>query len=126
MDIFESPELVPETYDEGYHPLDMYAGSDTSGKSELLLNHPDIVGFTYKQGNNLMKVFFCTKVVDWHSTNSDDFKTISAINGTTDNYTPFSVSEHLLFSDQVHFMKIDEILVNNVHTYILHHKVHKR
>ena len=86
------------------------------GDPNLLLNHPDIIGFIYKQGNNLMKAFLCTKVVDWHSASTDDFKTIAAINGTTDNYTLFSVPENLLFSDQVHLMKIDERLVNNAHT----------
>ena len=48
--------------------------------------------------------------------NLDDFKNIAPINETTDKYTSFSVPEHLLFSDQVHLMKIDERLVNNVHT----------
>ena len=116
MDIFESPELVPEAYPEGYHPLDLYLKSDTNGRSELLLNHHDIIGFIYRQGNNIMKAFICTKVVDWHAANTDEFKIIADINGTTDNFTPFSVLECLLFSDQVHLLKIEERLVENVHT----------
>ena len=116
MDIFESPELVPESYQEGYHPLELFLKSDTSGRSDLVLNHPDILGFIYLQGNIVMKAFMCIKVVDWHEANTDDFKSIAAINGTSDNFTPFSVPECILFSDQVHLLKIDERLVENAHT----------
>ena len=116
MDIFESPELVREEYPQDFHPLELYLESDTSKRSELILNHPDIIGFIYKHGNNLLKAFLCTKVVDWHEAGTDNFKSIAAINGTTDNFTPFSVPENILFSDQDFLMKLDERLVNNVHT----------
>ena len=116
MDIFETPNLVPETYEKGHHPLELYLASDKEGRSELLLNHPGIVGFIIKQGDHLRKAFFCTKIIDWAMTNTDQFKTIACINGTAGEFTPFSVPEHILFSDQIHLISSEDKLVQGTKT----------
>ena len=114
MDIFEAPDLTQETFAEGYHPLELFLKGDTQERSEILLNHPEVIGFMYRQSNDLMKGFFCTKVIDWHESGNDEFKVIAAINGTTDDFVPFSVPENLLFSDQLHLVNADEIKTNDI------------
>ena len=120
MDIFEPPGLIPETYEKGQHPLEVLHASDKEGRSELLLNHPGIVGFIIKQGDHLRKAFFCTKIIDWAATNTDQFKTIAYINGTTDEFTPFSIPECDLLSDQIHLISSQDKLVQGTKTCSIH------
>ena len=67
-----------------------------------------------------MKAYFCTKVIDWHETNTDDFKTIAAMNSTTDEYTPFSVPECVFFSDQLHLINFEKSILKEVKTCSVH------
>ena len=78
------------------------------------MNHPEVVGFLYRQSNVLMKGFFCTKLIGWHEWGNDEFKVIGATNGTTDDFVPFSVPENLMFSDQLHLVNADEIKINDI------------
>ena len=123
MDLFDTPDLTPETFQDGYHPLELFLKGDTESRSELLLNHPEIVGFIYRQNDDLMKAFFCTKVIDWHETNTDEFKVIAAINGTTEEYTPISVPETILFSDQIHLVNNEDVTLKDIKTCVIHKSI---
>ena len=91
-----------EMYPSGQNPIEVFLDADLETRSEVLLNHPDVTGFVYIHEDEITKAFFPTKVVDFKAKDTSKRKSIAAVTGTPGEYSPFSVQENVLFSDNLH------------------------
>ena len=73
-------------------------------RSNVILNHPDVIGFVYLNENNVTKAFLPKKHVNFTAATSDKSNIIVAVSGEPEEYTPFSVPEDHLFSDCYHLI----------------------
>ena len=89
-------------YPSGQNPIDLFLDADVETRSEVLLNHPDVTGFVYIHDDEITKAFFPTKVVDFKAKDTNKRKTIAAVTGSPGEYSPFSVQENVLLSDNLH------------------------
>ena len=71
-------------------------------RTDVILNHPDVIGFMYIYEDSVRKAFLTSKIVNFKATNPLKRNTIIAVSGDTENYIPFSVPETELFSDTLH------------------------
>ena len=88
-----------ESYEKGMHPVELYRNGDLDARSDVLLTHPDVIGFLFVHEGILTKAYLPKKVVNFGATKSEERKSIVAVSGTCSEYTPFSVSEQVLLSD---------------------------
>ena len=44
---FEEKGLVKTKYTDNEHPLYMYLNGDTKTREDIILTHPDVIGFVY-------------------------------------------------------------------------------
>ena len=101
MDTFARAHDI-EKYPPGLNPIDLFLDADIQTRSEVLLNHPDVTGFVYIHDDEITKAFFPTKVIDFKAKDATKRKTIAAITGSPNEYSPFSVQENDLLSDNLH------------------------
>ena len=99
---FEEKGLTKEEYDDNSHPLYLYLLGDKDMRSDVILNHPDVLGFMYLYENNVRKAFMVNKVVNFKTTCVSKKNSIVAVSGDTEDYVPFSVPETELLSDVFH------------------------
>ena len=71
-------------------------------RSDVILNHPDVLGYMYLYNDTIRKAFLVNKVVNFKATSASEKNTIVAVSGDTEDYIPFSVLESDLFSDVFH------------------------
>ena len=71
-------------------------------RSDIILNHPDVLGYMYLYEDNIRKAFLVNKVVNFKASSSSKKNSIVAVSGDTEDYIPFSVPEVDLFSDVFH------------------------
>ena len=71
-------------------------------RSDVILNHPDVLGYMYLYEDNIRKAFLVNKVVNFKASSSSKKNNIVAVSGDTQDYIPFSVPEVDLFSDVFH------------------------
>ena len=76
----------------GTNPIELFLSSDRETRLNILTSHPQVVGFVYLYEGSLTKAFLPKQFIDW---NSND-KSVVAVSGTPEEYTPFSVSEKVL------------------------------
>ena len=94
--------MVKEDYNDDVHPLYLYLLGNKDMRTDVILNHPDVIGFMYLYKDSVRKAFLASKVVNFKATNPLKRNTIIAVSGDTENYIPFSVPETELFSDTLH------------------------
>ena len=94
--------MVKEDYNNDVHPLYLYLLGNKEMRTDVILNHPDIIGFMYLYEDSVRKAFLVNKVVNFKATNPLKRNTIIAVSGDTDNYIPFLVPETDLLSDTLH------------------------
>ena len=99
---FEDGSIQLEDYDDNSHPLILYLQGDKDVRSEVLLNHPDVIGFIYLRENVVSKAFLQKRIIDFKSNDPATKKMIVAVSGDPDNFTSFSVSELEVLSDNCH------------------------
>ena len=58
---FEVKGLPKKNYKDDLHPLYLYLKGDVEVRSEVILNHPDVIGFIYLNENVITKAFFTKK-----------------------------------------------------------------
>ena len=80
-------------------------------RSDVIFNHPDVLGFMYLYEDNIRKAFLVNKVVNFKASSPSKKNTIVAVSGDTEDYIPFSVQESDLFSDVFHIT--DCTTINN-------------
>ena len=71
-------------------------------RSDVILNHPDVIGYMYLYKDNVRKAFLINKVVNFKASDPSKRNTIIAVSGDTENYIPFSVPGIDLLSDTLH------------------------
>ena len=101
MDTFARAHDIVK-YPPGSNPIDLFLDADIQTRSEVLLNHPDVTGFVYIHDDEITKAFFPTKVIDFKAKELAKRKTIAAVTGSPTEYSPFSVPENVLLSDNLH------------------------
>ena len=79
--LFEEKGLTREKYSDDLHPLYLYLKGDVNLRSEVILNHPDVVGFVYLNDNIVTKAFLSTKVIDFKAANPEKRNSIVAVSG---------------------------------------------
>ena len=99
---FEEKGLLKEEYSDDVHPLYLYLLGDKDMRSDVILNHPDVLGYIYVYENNVRKAFLAHKVINFKASSASKKNSIVAVSGDTQDYIPFSVPEVDLFSDVLH------------------------
>ena len=92
------------------HPVELFLNGDLDARSDVLLTHPDVIGFLFVHEGILTKAYLPKKVVNFEAPASEDRKSIVAVSGTCSEYTPFSVSEEILLSDVFHITDCDKFI----------------
>jgi len=95
------------TYPEGASPAEIYIGGDLETRSDVILNHPDVIGFIFLYEDVVTKAFLPTKVVNFQARNENK-KVFAAVSGSLTNYTPFSVPDRTLLSDVYYISNLDK------------------
>ena len=101
MDNFNRTHNIAK-YLSGQNPINLFLNANIETRSKVLLNHPDVTGFVYIHDNEITKAFFPTKVVGFKAKDTHKRKTISAVTGSPEEYSPFSVQENVLLSNNLH------------------------
>ena len=89
---FEDETLSPATYSDEDHPLVLFLKADAEGREDILLSHPDVIGFVYIQENSISKAFLPKKIINFKATAPENKKIIAAVTGDTEDFTPFSIA----------------------------------
>ena len=92
---FEERDLKLAAYSKGDHPLDLFLKGDVETRGDVILNHPDVIGFVYLNDDIITKAFLPKKVINFKATKDANKKVIVAVSGDTEEYTPFCVPEKL-------------------------------
>ena len=58
---FDTEEVELATYPDGEHPLEYFAHGDAGTRREVILNHPDVIGFIYLNDDVITKSFLPKK-----------------------------------------------------------------
>ena len=102
-----SPNDIIHETDLGQNPIDLYFESDSDTRANILLNHPQVIGFVYFNEGSVTKAFLPKRIIDWTSSR----KIIAAVSGSPDDFVPFSVTESDLCSNNLFLcdlVKFDE------------------
>ena len=100
---FDDKDQTLESYPDNQNPINIYIQGDAEIRSDVILNHPDVIGFVYLNDNIVTKAFLPKKVINFKTSDPSKKKIIVAVSGDTDEFTPFSIPEQDLFSDTLHF-----------------------
>ena len=100
--LFEEKGLTQEKYADDSHPLYLYLQGNVQTRSEVILSHPDVIGFVYMNEDIVTKAFLVKKMINFKATSPHKRNIIVAVSGDADDYTPFSVAEADIFSDTLH------------------------
>ena len=104
MDLkFDTHEEKPFSYSDNDNPLAIFLKGDIETQVEVILNHPDVIGFVYLNDNIITRAYLPKKFVDFKSSDPLKKKLILAVSGTPTEYSPSSVSEKNLLCDTLHF-----------------------
>ena len=106
-------DLAKEDYNNNVHPLYLYLLGDKDMRNNVILNHPDVIGYMHLYKYNVQKIFLVNKVVNFKASIPSKRNTIIAVSGNTEDYIPFSVPEIDLLSDTLHIT--DCITLNKKH-----------
>jgi hypothetical protein len=94
---FEPSSPNDHETDLGQNPIDLYFESDSDTRANILLNHPQVIGFVYFNEGSVTKAFLPKRIIDWGSSR----KIIAAVSGSPDDFVPFSVTESDLCSNNL-------------------------
>ena len=84
-----------------YH-VEIFLNGDLDARSDVLLTHPDVIGFLSVHKGILTKAYLPKKVVNFGAPASEYRKSTVAVSGICSEYTSFSVSEENIFSNAFH------------------------
>ena len=106
---FDSEENEVATYRVGENPLELFIEGDTEMRGEVILNHPDMIGFIYLNDDIITKAFLPKKMVNF-KTNS---KVIISVSGDTENFTAISVHDRALLGDSLHLTDFKKFAIDS-------------
>ena len=96
-------------FQQNQNPLDLYLLGDQDTRRDIILNHPDVSGYVYTQDGTVIEAFHPKKVINWSNSKDEGSKVIAAASGTLQDYTPFSVQESILLSDNFYIIESQNI-----------------
>ena len=96
---FENPDSPSLKFPDGFHPMDLYVKGDNGKRADVLRNHHDAIGFIYVHNNIVSKTF----VVKRNRNFGTNIRTMTAVSGNYFDFTPFKVSDKILFSNVLFF-----------------------
>ena len=99
---FQGKVLDKPEFQDDSHPLYIFLQGNVQVRSDVILSHPDVIGFIYLHDSFVRKAFLPKKTINFKATSTEKRNTIVDISGDPDDFTPFSVSETELFSDTLH------------------------
>ena len=68
---FEEKGLTKTKYTEDEHPLCMFLNGDSETRGDIILTHPDVIGFVYLHDDSIVKAFLPKRVVNFKATNRE-------------------------------------------------------
>ena len=98
-------------YSEGFSPAEIFLEGDIETRTDVLLNHPDVIGFIFLYEDVVTKAFLPTKVVNFKA-RSENKKIFAAVSGSLTNYTPFLVPDTTILSDVYYISNLDKFTKN--------------
>ena len=99
---FEKSDISPKEFPDDSHPMILYLSGDPEMREEILLNHPEVLGFVYLHEDSITKAFLLKKVVNFKENAPEKRKVIVAVSGDSEENTPFSIPIKDLLSDSLH------------------------
>ena len=99
---FEKEGLEVQDYTDDTHPLAIFLKGDSETREDILLGHPDVIGFIYVHDGEVVKTFLPKKVINFNATAPENKKVIAAITGDTADFTPLSIPISEIFKDDLH------------------------
>ena len=81
---FEEKGLELATYPKGSHPLDLFLQGDIETRGDVILTHPDVIGFVYLNEDIITKTYLPKKVVNFKATTQANKKVIVVVSGDTE------------------------------------------
>ena len=99
---FEDKDLDKPDYQDEFHPLYIFLQGNVQIRSDVILSHPDVIGFIYLHDRFIRKAFLPKKTINFKATATEKRNTIVAVSGDPADYTPFSILETELLSDALH------------------------
>ena len=72
--------------------IELFLTSDGDTRANILLSHPQVLGFVYLNDDSITKAFVPERVIDWRS----NTKSIAAVSGTPEDFVSFSLIEENL------------------------------
>ena len=99
---FEEKDLDKPEYQDEFHPLYIFLQGNVQIRSDVILSHPDVIGFIYLHDRFIRKAFLPKKTINFKAIATEKRNTIVAVSGDPADYTPFSILETELLSDALH------------------------
>ena len=97
-------KATPSTFLRSSDPIEIFMSADRNVRFDLILSHPEVVGWIYVEDGILWKTFLPTKITNFR----DKLKTsVVAIYGSCSASTPVKVNHRYLFSDTFRFSSGD-------------------
>ena len=62
---FDDKDQTPESYPDDQNPINIYIQGNAETRSDVILNHPDVIGFVYFNNNIVTKAFLPKKVINF-------------------------------------------------------------
>ena len=85
---FEEKGLPKVDYQDDLHPLYIYLQRNIQTRSDVILNHLDVLGFVYFYKGVIRKAFFVNKKIDFKATGVEKRNSIIAVSDATKDYIP--------------------------------------
>ena len=96
---FKNPFSPSLKFPDGPHSMYLYVKGDNGKRVDVLLNHQDVIRFIYIHENIVSKAF----VVKLNTDFGTNVRTMTTVSGNCFDFTPFKVSDKMLFSDVLVF-----------------------
>ena len=96
---FEDDTLSPASYSDEDHPLVLFLKADAEGREDILLSHPDVIGFVYIQENSISKAFLPKKIINFKATAPENKKIIA---GYRKDFSRLPFHDRLFFIERNH------------------------
>ena len=71
---FEDKGLKVQNYSDNDHPLVLFLKGDAETREDILLSHPDVIGFICLHEGQVTKTFLPKKVINFKATSPENKK----------------------------------------------------
>ena len=98
--VYDATQVDRIIYPRGNRLVEIPLQCDLETRLEVLLNHPDIIGFLFDEDGVITKACLPTKVVNFGS--SSNKKIFAVVSDSVHTYNPISVGDNILLSNIHH------------------------